>query len=446
MGKPILWSADRIQTNENNRFATDIQIENWNNKLENITIDNWNEAVESGFYSALAGATNAPDASVALSGTVITSGNLIIQQLYPEDTSTEELIYYIRKGFKSNNNITWSKWFITNLYMEEYIEPYNLTPIIKGCDDISNLFKQLIPDTATSIYFTDIKMPSDATLIDVDEDGDGGVVAWLDTSDNTKMYVSTQYKGVKVESNTNSDSVFYGCGNLTSLDLSNFDTSKITSMTYMFYKCSSLTTLNISNFNTNNVTDMSRMFSGCSSLSSLDLSKFNTSNVTKMSDMFYSCNSLSSLDLSNWDTSNVTSMTYMFNNCSKLTTLDLSSFNTSNVSNMYDMFYNCSKLTSLDLSKFNTSNVTKMSYMFNGCNKLTKLDLSSFDTSKVTSMNSMFDGCSKLTTIKVGNKFKWIPTLNKLGLVGTWQDETGNTYTSTDTFPSNIAHTYTKVS
>lgn len=126
MGKPILWSADRVQTDENNRFVSDTNITNWNNKLENITIDNWNNAINSGFYSALAGATNAPDSSVALSGTVITSGNLIIQQLYPEDNSNEELIYYIRKGFKSNNNITWSKWFITNLYMEAYIEPYNL--------------------------------------------------------------------------------------------------------------------------------------------------------------------------------------------------------------------------------------------------------------------------------------------------------------------------------
>lgn len=134
-----------------------------------------------------------------LSGYVITSGNLIIQQLYPEDTSTEELIYYIRKGFNTNGNITWSKWFITNLYMEEYKDPY--TRIIKGYNGSKNLFDELIPSTAKSIIFTDISMPSNATLIDVDEDGDGGVVAWLDTSDSTKMYVSTQTSGIKVGAN-----------------------------------------------------------------------------------------------------------------------------------------------------------------------------------------------------------------------------------------------------
>lgn len=127
MGKPILWSADRVQTNENNRFVSDTNITNWNNKLENIIVTDWNNAITSGFYNVLAGATNAPDTSVPLSGYIIISGNLIIQQLYPEDTSTEELIYYIRKGFKSNNNITWSKWFITNLYMEAM-----LSTIIKG--------------------------------------------------------------------------------------------------------------------------------------------------------------------------------------------------------------------------------------------------------------------------------------------------------------------------
>ena len=39
------------------------------------------------------------------------------------------------------------------------------------------------------------------------------------------------------------------------------------------------------------------MFSNCSSLISLDLSNFNTQNVTSMSGMLYNCSSLISLDL-----------------------------------------------------------------------------------------------------------------------------------------------------
>ena len=87
-----------------------------------------------------------------------------------------------------------------------------------------------------------------------------------------------------------------------------------------------------------------------------------------------------------------------------------------------------------------------MESVFTSCESLQELDLSNWDASKVQYMDGMFKGCTNLIYIKVGNKFKWITTLNKLGLDGTWKDETGKQYTSTSTFPSNVAHTYTKVS
>ena len=86
-------------------------------------------------------------------------------------------------------------------------------------------------------------------------------------------------------------------------------------MSEMFYGCSSLSSLDLSNFDTSNVIYMKDMFYGCSSLSSLDLSSFDTSNVTFMTSMFSDCSSLSSLDLSNFDMGHVTSMGYMFSNC-----------------------------------------------------------------------------------------------------------------------------------
>ena len=144
-------------------------------------------------------------------------------------------------------------------------------------------------------------------------------------------------------------------------------------------------------------TNMDSMFQNCHSLTSLDISNFNTSSVTNMSYMFLNCNSLTSLDISNFDTSAVTNMSYMFQNCSSLTSLDISNFGTSSVTNMSYMFQNCSSLTSLDVSNFDTSAVTNMSYMFQNCNSLTSLDISNFDTSAVTNMNGMFGGCTNLT-------------------------------------------------
>ena len=147
------------------------------------------------------------------------------------------------------------------------------------------------------------------------------------------------------------------------------------------------------------VTNTGEMFDGCYSLTSLDVSNLNTSNVTDMSGMFGSCTKLTSLDLSSFNTSKVTNMYGMFESCTKLTSLDLSSFNTSKVTNMNGMFRHCYSLKSLNLSSFNTSKVTNMYGMFSSCWYLTSLDLSGWNTSNVTSMSEMFDGCTNLKTI-----------------------------------------------
>ncbi|MGN0798329.1 MAG: BspA family leucine-rich repeat surface protein [Christensenellales bacterium] len=84
-----------------------------------------------------------------------------------------------------------------------------------------------------------------------------------------------------------SDSDSFGLSNLTNLDLSNFDTSKVTDMSGMFNGCSSLTSLDVSNFDTSKVTTMARMFYGCSSLTSLNLGNFNLASCTNFGGMFF---------------------------------------------------------------------------------------------------------------------------------------------------------------
>ena len=50
--------------------------------------------------------------------------------------------------------------------------------------------------------------------------------------------------------------MFYNCSSLISLNISNFDTSKVSNMGYMFYNCNGLISLDISNFYTPEVTYM----------------------------------------------------------------------------------------------------------------------------------------------------------------------------------------------
>ena len=57
--------------------------------------------------------------------------------------------------------------------------------------------------------------------------------------------------------------MFSSCYYLTNINLSNFNTQNVTTMSYMFYDCKSLTNINLSNFNTQNVKDMLFMFSHC---------------------------------------------------------------------------------------------------------------------------------------------------------------------------------------
>ena len=295
-------------------------------------------------------------------------------------------------------------------------------PILqKGTD-----FNKNIKADTTAILFTNATWPSDAELIDVSAAQDNSVVAWYV---GTTMYVRAKNSNDPVIANadcngmfsrkrklttidlsnfdtsgvTSMGSMFRGCSGLTSLDLSTFDTSSVTNMSFMFGECSGLTSLDVTNFDTSSVTNMSFMFGECRSLTSLDVSNFDTSSVTDMSYMFYYCSGLTSLDVTNWNTSNVTSMNYMFGDCSSLTSLDVKNFDTSKVTSMDRMFYRCENLTLLDVSNFDTSGVTVMGGMFSWCSGLTSLNVSNFDTSNVTVMNGMFSWCFGLTSLDLSN-------------------------------------------
>ena len=91
---------------------------------------------------------------------------------------------------------------------------------------------------------------------------------------------------------TSTNSMFYECCTMKSIDLSSFNATKVKNMSHMFDGCSSLKSIDLSSFNTSNVNDMSFMFDGCSSLKSIDLSSFDTSNVNNMKFMLFECNSL----------------------------------------------------------------------------------------------------------------------------------------------------------
>ena len=54
--------------------------------------------------------------------------------------------------------------------------------------------------------------------------------------------------------------MFSNLTNITKIDFSAFDTSKVTDMRCMFWGCKSLQSINVSSFNTENVKDIKYMF------------------------------------------------------------------------------------------------------------------------------------------------------------------------------------------
>ena len=312
--------------------------------------------------------------------------------------STFKLYFWIDGNIENNFNMM-NKSLVGKI--DVGIETNVITNTESSISSTSKFLNTEVPrqNIKTLKYVDNLNIPEGATVVDVSKNGDNTIKMWYNEADANGNYDITIGSNNTIYANPSSFELFSNLTNVTSIDLSNMDTSGMTNMSNMFSDNTSLTNITFGdNFNTANVINMSGMFKNCTILKTIDLSSFDTSNATIMASMFMNCQGLQNLDLKSFNTSNVTNMLYMFYNCSSLTSLDLSSFNTSNVERMDAMFYNCSSLISLDLSNFDTSKITDMTYMFNRCKSLTNINLSSFDTSNVSSLYDAFAG---LTSLKV---------------------------------------------
>ena len=312
--------------------------------------------------------------------------------------STFKLYFWLDGNIENNFNMM-NKSLVGKI--DVGVETNVITNTESNISSTSKFLNTEVPrQNITTLKVVDnLDIPEGATVVDVSKNNDNTIKMWYNEADANGNYDITIGSNNTIYANPSSFELFSNLTNVTSIDLSNMDTSGMTNMFNMFSDNTSLTNITFGdNFNTANVTNMGGMFKNCTILKTIDLSSFDTSNATIFASMFMNCQGLQNLDLKSFNTSNVERMETMFYNCSSLTSLDLSSFNTSNVERMEGMFYNCSSLTSLDLSNFNTSKITDMTYMFNRCKSLTNINLSSFDTSNVSSLYDAFAG---LTSLKV---------------------------------------------
>ena len=135
----------------------------------------------------------------------------------------------------------------------------------------------------------------------------------------------------------------------------------------------------VSDWDTSHVTSMVGTFNGCKDI--CDLSKWDTSKVTSMVNMFYGCSTFNG-NISNWNVSKVTRFDSMFYGCSSFNQ-DISNWDISSAENLSYMFYNCIKFNQ-PIQKWNITKNMDISYLLYGCTSfdqdLSLIDLRSFQT------------------------------------------------------------------
>ena len=230
------------------------------------------------------------------------------------------------------------------------------------------------------------------------------------------------------------------------LDLSNFDTHKVTNMRSMFWACQNITTIYVSDtWNTDNVTDGWAMFYNCRSLvggmgtawidgdyddwglqyAHVDGGTANPGYLTLLSGEAYAVYNSENTTLTfycdnaklshtadtetvfelNEDDTNPGWHQLIQNTYSPVRNVVFDeSFAYARPISTYRWFYNMAYVKEIvGIEYLNTIEVTDMCEMFEGCYSLQTLDVSHFNTSKVTNMWRMFMNCQRLNTLDVSH-------------------------------------------
>ena len=332
----------------------------------------------------------------------------------------------------------------------------DLSEDIEGCN--KNLFHlggdyfSLMRDISGFLKSNTPPLSSDNPISVEDDSSDFPISVWVDKNNGVIRFYSLANK---IYLNPNSRALFAWFYLKKGFDTQYIDTSMVTDMSYMFYEQGwySDNELDLSNFNTSNVTTMEGMFEcdgECTHDFKINLSSFNTRKLINAKNMFKFLIGTKKLDLSSFYTPNLINMEGMFSHCSALTDFKIPNITTDNVVNMKDTFavfgynklditnFNTSRVANfegtfsgmladndLDLSNLDTSSAINMSEMFMG-NQTKKIILShKFNTTKVTDMTSMFSSMHNITELDLSNavfdtskviKISWIFGFNSYGL------------------------------
>ena len=345
---------------------------------------------------------------------------------------------------------------ITNT--QEVISVAPITLVVSETDNYPNVIKfrtTSVPNSSSFITVND----SQIKINTMNYNATSGIYTYDAGAPITYVSFSSLLSEIiKLNANnlTTMANTFYGCSKLTSLDLSDWDTSKVTNMCQMFEGCNSLTSLDLSSFDTRNVTNVNYMFRLCYDLEELDIRNFNLDKIIPTAGMtigqlFQGCDKLHTIRLDNCNNDTIskiiTSGLFPTNAIEGITRKiyckkseaagltaptnwifeyvaeepeiplyqpdmfrenrdieEVSVMVTKEHDNLSEMFRECENLRTINgIKDWDTNNVTNMEKMFYNCRSLESLDLSSFDTCDVDNMWDMFSECENLKELNLSN-------------------------------------------
>ena len=192
--------------------------------------------------------------------------------------------------------------------------------------------------------------------------------------------------------------MFSTCESLTSIDLSAWNKTKVTNISYMFQNCTGFTNFSFTDLTFETCTDASYLFSGCTSLSTVNMLGFTAPKLTTCEGMFQNCTGLTSCSLKQVALESLTNISKMFSGCTGLTTVDMSEAKLPSCESFNMLFANCKSLNSVDLRELRTPKLMTCESMFQNCYSLNIAEgnTSGWDTSSVTNVSNMFyNACYK---------------------------------------------------
>ena len=176
--------------------------------------------------------------------------------------------------------------------------------------------------------------------------------------------------------------------------IGSWDVSALTDTSLLFYRDfvpgADKYSGDISEWDVSRVTTMSGMFHSASSFNA-DISKWDVSKVNNMARMFYKV-LLFNADISKWDVSKVTDMAYMFYKASSFNA-DISKWDVTSVTNMPYMFYKASSFNG-DISKWDVVRATNMHHLLDGASSFAGTLCGAWVASSTADRDAMLDGSS----------------------------------------------------